>query len=449
MLSVNRTQNPSHKALRVLGHNGGIFLILTILLVGTTTIASPIIGPLLANGIATVSQEQYILVGGQNGTWFKPDQAPRLYKILLPLRAVTRLSPVTSQGTVWGGGWNGSQWLISGWGTNSGPHGSNPYIYLNDGIHQVVAGTLTQYDSEASWHGGDIFSASYGVNRWLLSGLGSDSLPTMKRAANHMSLATFDGYDFEDLSMMVPHQKDAILYTNAWNGRYWLVGGGFLRFRILFAFDGVKITDLTSQLDEQVSDSGSIQTIAWNGEYWLIGGINLLAKFDGNHFVDLTSKLNTVLGRMFTVNAIAWDGHEWMLGGGTPVAQLLPSKAWIATYSSFGFSDLTRLLPTRLVNQTSSILTIAFANPSWILGGYSGRYTGLLLSYQDGSFQDLSGLIGDTSYVIWVGAGPTRQHEDFIKFENSPTETLFLAFNIRLKANSSEAVAREISRGAL
>ena len=401
----------------VLTDNMNALLILTVFLVGTAVTTSPTIVSLVPPGIVTESQEQYIMVGGQNGTWFQQGQAPRLYRIILSNYSVTRLMPVSSQGTVWGGSWNGSQWLISGWGVNSGPYGSNPYIYLNDGENQVVAGTMTQYDSEGSWHGGDIFAASYGIHSWLLSGLGSDVLPSSRWPANHMSLATFDGYHFQDLSVNVPHQEDAILYANSWNGRYWLVGGGFLRSRVLFAFDGVKITDLTSQLDEQVSYSGSIQTIAWNGAYWLIGGIDLLAKFDGKHFIDLSAHLRAALDRSFTVNSIAWDGDEWMLGGGTPVAQLLPSQAWVATYSSFGFSDLSGLLPSRLSNQSSTILTVAYANPFWIVGGYSGRYEGLLLSYRGGTFRDLSKLAGDTSYVIWVGAGTFKSHQqDFTKF---------------------------------
>ena len=435
MRSVKRERN----FINLLTDNVSALLLLTVLLAGIAVTASPIIVPLLSHGIMMRSQEPYILVGGQNGTWFEHGQAPRLYRILLSNYSVTRLTPVLSQGTVWGGNWNGSQWLISGWGTNSGPHGSNPYIYLNDGRDQVVAGTLTQYDSEASWHGGDIFAASYGKGSWLLSGLGSDALPNSKRAANHMSLATFDGYHFQDLSGMVPRQKDAILYANSWNGQYWLVGGGYLRFRVLFTFDGVKITDLTSQLDEQVTYSGAIQTISWNGAYWLVGGIDLLAKFDGKNFVDLTSKLRTALGRSFTVNSIAWDGHEWMLAGGTPVAQLLPNKAWVATYSSFGFSDLTRLLPSRLSNQSSTILTITYAHSSWILGGYSGRYVGLLLSYKAGTFHDLSKLTGDTNYVIWVGAGILPSHQqDFTKFryEAMPPSVPYVACTMYRSAKS-------------
>ena len=199
--------------------------------------------------------------------------------------------------------------------------------------------------------------ASYNGRRWLLSGLGSDVLPEVsKQAFNHMSLATFDGYHFTDLSALVPRQADAILYANAWNGKYWLVGGGYTRFRkVLFSFDGAKATDLTTQAVKRLPTFGSVQAIGWNGRYWLIGGIGFLASFDGQNFVDLTSGLSSLLGADFTVNAMAWDGYEWILAGGSPVAQLVPGRAWVVTYSSFGFADLSPSLPSYVRTQTSSI----------------------------------------------------------------------------------------------
>ncbi len=369
---------------------------------------------ILLLGTSVEPERQYVLVGGQNGTWFQPGQAPRLYQILLPEYSATPLMPVTSQGTVWGGSWNGSQWLISGWGTDSGINGSNPYIYLHDGREQVVAGTLTLYSSESSWHGGDIFAASYNGKQWLLSGLGSGIFPAISgQVSNHMSLATFDGYRFTDLSALVPRQDDAILYANAWNGRYWLVGGGYGRpyypiaRKVLFMFDGAKVNDLTAQAEEQVATFGPVQTIGWNGRYWLIGGVGFLATFDGRNFVDLTSELSSLIGSGFNVNAMAWNGLEWMLAGGSPVAQLLPGKAWVATYSGSQFMDLSEFLPWYVTGttQTSSVLSVAFANSSWILGGYSKPYGGMLLSYGNGAFKDLSYFAKDMSYVTWVGAG--------------------------------------------
>lgn len=146
--------------------------------------------------------DSYILVGGQTGTWFRQGQNPQLYKIFLSNQSAVQLNPIPSEGAVWTGGWNGSQWLVSGWGTSPGPNGSNPYIYLYDGTTQVVAGSLNQYESESSWHGGDVFAASHNGRYWLLSGMGSDTLPSFYkgRPVNHLSLATFDGYNFTDLS---------------------------------------------------------------------------------------------------------------------------------------------------------------------------------------------------------------------------------------------------------
>ena len=233
-----------------------------------------------------------------------------------------------------------------------------------------------------------------------------------------MSLATFDGYHFTDLSALVPRQDDAILYANAWNGKYWLVGGGYGRFRrVLFSFDGANATDLTPQAVKSLPTFGPVQAIGWNGRYWLIGGVDFLASFDGHNFVDLTSGLSSRLGADFTVNAMAWDGYEWILAGGPPVAQLLPGRAWVATYSSFGFVDLSQSLPSYVRTQTSSILTIAFARSSWIFGGYSRLHGGILLSYQNGSFKDLSQYATDMSYVIWVGVGILKDSQQpYLRF---------------------------------
>ncbi|MGO9643250.1 MAG: hypothetical protein ACLPY5_00735 [Candidatus Bathyarchaeia archaeon] len=363
----------------------------------------------------TVHDNSYILVGGQNGTWFEPGQSPRLFKIFLQNDSVTQLTPVTGQGTVWGGGWNGSQWLTSGWGVDSGTSGSNPYIYLYNGEKQVVAGSLDQYVSESSWHGGDIFAASYNGKEWLLSGMGSEPILTPTDGpydfGNHMSLATFDGNNFTDLSTIVPEQGDAILYTNAWNGSLWMVGGGYYSYGTLFTFDGSNITDLTTQINMAVASFGSVLSVRWNGSYWLIGGYGFLAKYDGHNFQDLTRQLYDTISNdvssTLVVNAITWNGSSWMIGGGSMVAepQQRQAVAWIASYGTQGFRDLTTSLPTYISKPIigSSILTISYVDNTWILGGFSDS-SAILLLITPHSFTDLSYLIGPTtSYVIWIG----------------------------------------------
>jgi hypothetical protein len=376
----------------------------------------------LSSGSGTsMGDSSYVLVGGQNGTWFDAGQTPRLERVDLGNYSVTPLTPAPSTssqpGTVWGGAWNGSQWLISGFGEDDGSSGSNPYIYLYDGQNQILAGTLNQSQSELSWQGGDIFAASYNGKEWLLSGLGSGLLSSYNsvNATNHMSLATFDGYKFTDLSNVVPDQQDGILYANAWNGRYWLVGGGYKDIGVLFSFDGRKITDLTNNITEAVPEFGSVQALAWNGHYWLIGGYHFLAAYDGHKFTDLTDKLGSVLSSSSScctaVNAIAWNGAEWMLGGGTPISQTNSSQAWLVTYSSKSLVNLTPEIHRTVAELTSdsSILTIAAAPNSWVIGGYL-KNQGLLYEYSGVSFTNLSYLVSNYTYVNWVGVGATQNH---------------------------------------
>jgi len=363
----------------------------------------------------TVRDNSYILVGGQNGTWFEPGQNPRLVKIFLQNDSVTQLTPVPGQGTVWGGGWNGTQWLVSGWGTDSGTFGSNPYLYLYNGQEQVAQESVDQYNHETSWHGGDIFATSYNGKEWLLSGMGSAPLRTPAGTydyANHMSLAIFNGNNFTDLSTIVPDQGDEILYTNAWNGSLWMVGGGYYSIGTLFTFDGSKVTNLTPLISEAVGTFASVLSVKWNGSYWLIGGYGFLAKYDGHKFQDLTPQLSDTIGKdiislPLTVNAIGWDGSSWMIGGGIMLAaepEDQQSNAWIASYGTQGFRDLTPLLPTYISKPIigSSILTISYTDNRWILGGFSDN-NAILLEMSPHSITDLSYLIGPTMrYVIWT-----------------------------------------------
>jgi len=343
----------------------------------------------------------YVFVGGQNGTWFEQGQSPRGYQIDLQTSSSMQLTPVRSGGTIWGGGFNGSQLLVSGWGTDDASLG--PYICLYAGSHIVTEGSLDQYGEALSWSGGDVFSASYNGKEWLLSGLGSGPLGAYTE--NHMALGTFTGSTFTDLSTLVPDQHDAILYTNSWNGQYWLVGGGYLRNGVLLAYDGNKVADLTQEAESTISNFASVQSIGWNGSDWLIGGIGFLAEYNGHTFVDLTQQLeNSVSNEFQSVNAIAWNGESWMIGGGAPIAQLTPtSTAWIATYSSASFVNLSATLPSYVSNaiQSSSILTITAVSGFWMVGGYSDNQA-ILLAYNEQTPTDYSSLVSGLTYVNWV-----------------------------------------------
>jgi hypothetical protein len=157
--------------------------------------------------------------------------------------------------------------------------------------------------------------------------------------------------------------------------------------------------------------------LAWNGYYWLIGGEDFLAKYDGHRFTDLTPELNNILeqrgGCCSSVNAIVWDASksEWVLGGGTPIAETDYSNAWLVKYAAGTFTDLTPKISTTAADfvPDSSILSIAVAGSSWILGGYQNGQ-GWLYEYSAGSFTNLSYLVSNYTYVNWVGAYSFQRH---------------------------------------
>jgi hypothetical protein len=356
-----------------------------------------------------VPEGGYVFVGGQNGSWFQQGQYSRLYQISLPNYSYTTLNPVRSGGTVWGGAFNGTQLLVSGWGTDDDSPG--PYIWLYDGARVVSQNSLDDYGDASSWSGGDIFAASYNGKTWLLSGLGSGALPGFSAggASNHMALGIFNGVSFTDLSSIVPDQQDAILYANAWNGQYWLVGGGWLRQGELFTLSGDthQVNDLLLQATEDISNFTSVQSLAWNGNYWLIGGMGFLAEYDGHHFIDLTKQLEYALGTsvFYSVNSLAWNGQSWLIGGGMPIAQLGPSHAWAVVFARDGFRNLASSLPASFSNrwQNSSILGVTAIGGTWVLGGYVGN-RGFLASYSETSVTDCSYLVDNFTYVDWVSS---------------------------------------------
>ena len=364
----------------------------------------------------------YILAGGQNGSWFTPSQYPRLEQIFSDSNSSKNLNTVKGKGAVWSGATNGFQFLLSGWGAGNMGGPSNPYLYIFNGT-SALNDTLED-SAEAEWAGGDIFAISTNGTGWLVSGMGSGVLnahavrparggATGSSATNHLSLGYFDGTKFTDYSSSLPEQMDGILYANAFNGSTWLVGGGYLSRGVLLLFDGKKIMDLTATIRAAVASFSSVQSIAWNGRYWMIGGIGFLATFDGIHFFDLTRNLVETLNPsvanngLQSVNTLEWNGTTWLLGGGEPIAlNALSSAPWLASYNSSTFDDLSSRLPSYITNSSSSILTISPSNYGsyWMVGGYSRINHGMLLKYQGDEIVDMSNMAGDMSYVNWVEA---------------------------------------------
>ncbi|MGI0091083.1 MAG: hypothetical protein ACREBS_05195 [Nitrososphaerales archaeon] len=375
---------------------------------------------------------EYIMVGGQSGSWFTTTQHPELYKVGLGTGRGkwTTLETVSGAGSVWSGGWNGSDWLVTGWGWGD-EQGLNPYMNVFDssGTTQLFFSNYSESSSaEQEWAGGDMFSATWNGSIWLLTGMGSGYLAGYG-STNHLSMGflTANG-TFIDLSGQIPDQQDGILYASSWNGQYWLVGGGWYGFDtgvLYMVSQGGAVTNLAALIQSGVPTFDSVQTIAWNGEYWLIGGVGFLAEYNPttSAVYDMTSKLNLVLGANDSlsasldnaVNSIAWTGNYWMLGGGVPVGHAggTNSTAWVASYdpsadsASSEFKNL-EIIPGADVSsdEMSSILSMSCLGTGCAIGGFSNEKP-ILIWYNGNTSTDISGSIpaANMTYAQWVGIG--------------------------------------------
>ncbi|MGA2876400.1 MAG: hypothetical protein ABSE82_12780 [Nitrososphaerales archaeon] len=370
----------------------------------------------------------YILAGGQSGLWFTSTQYPELYKVSFANneQVSVPLSTAPSSGTVWTGGWNGSDWLITGWG-NGGSNGLNPYfdIYDNEAQTELSFSNYVQASAaEQEWSGGDIFSATWNGSIWLLTGMGSGDLANYG-STNHYSMGflTSNG-TFIDLSQSIPQNNDGILYASAWNGSDWLVGGGYYDYDrgvVYSVSPNGTISDITSLITKWVPDFNSVQSIAWNGTDWMIGGVHFLAEYNPSTgaVYDLTGALDTVLStkdslsnqQTNSVNSIVWDGMTWIIAGGIPVGfkGTEDQTAWVASFNpnSGQFSDLTsHAIPSLILSESSmsSILSMSCSDIGCALGGFAGNNP-VLIWYDGSGAINLSDTITSDgmSYVQWVG----------------------------------------------
>jgi len=383
----------------------------------------------------TRDSPSYIMAGGQYGDWWTPSQYPELFEFSPTLNgqgtygfSASPVATIGNQGTVWSGGFNGSNWLVTGWGVNQG---LDPYFAVfNESENQVNLGNTTEIGTiQSEWSGGDVFSVGWNGTDWLLTGMGSGVLYSGDDISNHMSIGLLSSNGtFTDLSQQIPNNQDMILYANAWNGNYWLIGGGWFGISagVLYVLSGNTLTDITSEIAAAVPTFNSIQSIVWNGQYFLIGGVGFLAEYNGTTFTDLTPQLNSALDQSHSlanvtdnaVNAIAWMGSYWMLAGGTPVAYqsgVSNQSAWVASFtpasdnSSTTFKDITStVIPHDILQSSTNSTILSMSCWAWsgcALGGADSN-GGVLIWFDGQKSVDLSSQLNqNVTYVQWVGLG--------------------------------------------
>ncbi len=377
------------------------------------------------------------------GNWFTNSQYPLLYKVSFSGNKPSTSSLATdpSSGTVWTGGWNGSDWLVTGYGWGNS-EGLNPYydVYDSQASQALSFANYTEAASaEQEWAGGDVFSSTWNGTMWLLTGMGSGVLQPNESATNHYSMAflTSNG-TFIDLSQSIPNNMDGILYASSWDGNDWLVGGGYYQWDtgvLYLVTPAGNILDITDQISSSIPNFEAVQSIGWNGTVWMIGGEGFLAAYNPNTgaFYDLTGAVDSELSasdsldnsEVNSVNSIVWTDGVWMIAGGATVAFVgnESQSAWVASINPQDgtVADLTsRIIPSTILTNSSmsSVLSMACSSSGCVLGGFADS-SPMLIWYDGSSEIDLSNNLQGMHYVQWVGLSGSLS-----RLNGSPSTTI-------------------------
>ena len=153
-------------------------------------------------------------------------------------------------GGVYAIGWNGSTWLIGG---QRSPGGSDEAALV-----ALDGGTATNLTSRVAsyFHGGGIWAIAWNGTSWLIGGNSSSTA----------TLLAWDGGPVTDLSSrLVSHGSKPWVQLIAGNGTETLVGGHGL----FGLWTGSAYEDL---LPASPFQGGGVYSAAWNGTSWLVGG---------------------------------------------------------------------------------------------------------------------------------------------------------------------------------
>ncbi|MCI4337425.1 MAG: hypothetical protein L3K17_09635 [Thermoplasmata archaeon] len=235
------------------------------------------------------------------------------------------VNPYFYEGGTYALGWNGSGWLVGGqatWGGNN----DGTLVALHGA--QVTNFTALIYPYFA---GGGIFALGWNGTSWLLGGNSSTGI----------ALVAVQGTHVTNLTRLVP-DRDPLGWFQliVWNGNEWMLGGE----QILGTLSGTVYHDL---LPSSPFGETGVYSGAWNGSAWLVGG-------GGGRAVLVRD--DQVLPGLGLPNAfdqavlliINYSGG-WIIGGkgstdtGGTVAELV---TWTGESGTAGLSDYSSQVPS-------------------------------------------------------------------------------------------------------
>ncbi len=185
-------------------------------------------------------------------------------------------------GSIQAFGVNSSSLLISGVGLyNKTTDYSLPNLMKMTSLSPSVQGTNMDLVANQYFRDGNVFGTGWNGSSWLLTG--QISWGNITEGA----VVSISGSLVTNLtSILSRYFVNGGIWFDGWNGSAWLLGGNSDKKASLVSYHNGKVTDETGLLGSQVPNAW-IQWLEWNGSSWLVGGHGVFGFLNGNYYINM------------------------------------------------------------------------------------------------------------------------------------------------------------------
>lgn len=314
-------------------------------------------------------------------------------------------------GSIQAFGSNSSSILLSGVGyTDKTTQFSNASLLRLNSLQPGSTGTELSRITADYFHNGTVFGTGWNGTAWLLTG------ETGFNGTSQAGVIAVEGSYIDNLTATIGHYfRDGGAWIDAWNGSGWLIGGNSDTAAVLVGYYHGEIINYTSALGPLPLHSW-IQLIDFNSSAWLVGGHGVFGFLSSGHFTNMLSRtafaFSGVYSAQFTggrwiigggppagiqiisgnsvesavstpsffnswVNGICIYDNSYFIGGkGLHSNRFYPALYKMSVSSSgISFQNLSSLLPSSFEGgQVQFMSTISFQNYTGILIAGQGNY---------------------------------------------------------------------------
>lgn len=199
---------------------------------------------------------------------------------------VTDLSPDLgtqfTPGSIQAFGANSTSLLISGMGIyNKSTDFSLPNLMEMNSLSPNVQGKNMDYVADQYFKNGNVFGTGWNGSSWLLTGQISWGNVT------EGAVISMTGTKMTNLtSIFSRYFQNGGIWFDGWNGTGWLLGGNNDRKASLVSYQNGIVVNETSLLGNQ-SFNAWIQWLDWNESAWLVGGHGVFGFLKGNSYTSM------------------------------------------------------------------------------------------------------------------------------------------------------------------